>query len=185
MKKIVFITTSPTISGNRDALIEESLKKAKECHAEVKKIDIRDLNISPCKECYGCAKTGVCVQKDDKASVLKELHECTGLIIEAPIYYNCMAAQALLVLDRLCCTFACKSYPLGPKKKVGIFLTCTVLDVEAMKHHVELIVNLPSIQRSIIDERTEVFTNCINSDTCKNNDSYLNRALIITQWICE
>lgn len=48
----------------------------------VKKIDIRNLTISPCKGCYGCAKTGVCVQKDDMASVLAELHECDGSSVE-------------------------------------------------------------------------------------------------------
>lgn len=94
MKKILCLTTSPTVGGNGDAL-----------------------------------------------------HECDGLIAEAPVYYNCMAAQALLVINRLCCTFAYKSYQVGPKKKIGVFLTCTGSDVEEMKHHVQLIVDLPSIQR--------------------------------------
>ncbi len=109
MKKILLLTTSPTVGGNGDTLMDAAAKTAKECGAEIQRIDIRNLTIHPCKGCYGCAKTGVCVQKDDMTSALAALHECDGLIAEAPVYYNCMAAQTLLVIDRLCCTFACKS----------------------------------------------------------------------------
>ncbi len=185
MKKILCLTTSPTVGGNGDALMAAAENAAAECGAEVRRIDIRDLTIHPCKGCYGCAKTGVCVQKDDMAAVLKALHECDGLIAEAPVYYNCMAAQALLVIDRLCCTFACKSYQVGPKKKIGVFLTCTGSDVEEMKHHVQLIVDLPSIQRSVEAERTEVFTGCGSRDTCKNTKAYLDRADEIARWVCK
>ena len=185
MKKVLLLTTSPTVGGNGDALMQAAAETALECGAEIRRIDIRDLTINPCKGCYGCAKTGVCVQKDDMASVLAALHECDGLIAEAPVYYNCMAAQALLVINRLCCTFACKNYPLGPKKKISVFLTCTGSDVEEMKHHVQLIVDLPSIQRSVEAERTEVFTGCGSDYTCKNSTAYLDRASAIARWVCE
>ena len=185
MKKLLLLTTSPTEGGNGDALMQAAVEAARECGAEIRRIDIRNMTIHPCKGCYGCAKTGVCVQKDDMASVLAALHECDGLIAEAPVYYNCMAAQALLVIDRLCCTFACKDYPLGAKKKIGVFLTCTGSDVDEMKHHVQLIVNLPSIQRSVEAERTEVFTGCGSRDTCKNTPAYLDRASAIARWVCE
>lgn len=183
-KKVLFLTASPTVGGNGDALMQAAEEAAKDCRAEIQRMDIRNLNIHPCKGCYGCAKTGVCVQKGDMASVLAALHECDGLIAEAPVYYNCMAAQALLVIDRLCCTFACKNYPLGPKKKIGVFLTCTGSDEAEMKHHVQLIVDLPSVQRSVEAERTEVFTGCGGKDTCKNNPTYLERASEIARWVC-
>lgn len=185
MKKILCLTTSPTVNGNGDALMRAAAEAAAACGAEVQRIDVRSLTIHPCRGCYGCVKTGVCVQKDDMAPVLAALHECDGLIAEAPVYYNCMAAQALLVIDRLCCTFACKSYQVGPKKKVGVFLTCTGSDVEEMKHHVQLIVDLPSLQRSVQDERTEVFTGCGSQDTCANSAAYLDRARDIARWVCE
>lgn len=185
MKKILLLTTSPTHNGNGDALMQAAEKAATACGAEIKRINVRDLTIYPCKACYGCAKTGVCVQKDDFAAVLAALHECDGLIAETPVYYNCMAAQALLVIDRLCCTFACKSYQVGPKKKIGVFLTCTGSNVDEMKHHVQLIVDLPSIQRSVQEERTEVFTGCVRNDTCKNSVAYLDRAEAIAHWVCE
>ena len=185
MKKVLLLTTSPTAGGNGDALMAAAEKAAAECGAEVQRIDIWNLTIHPCKGCYGSAKTGVCIQKDDMAAVLTALHECDGLIAEAPVYYNCMAAQALLVIDRLCCTFACKRYQVGTKKKIGVFLTCTGSDEDEMKHHVQLIVDLPSIQRSVEAERTEVFTGCGSRDTCKNTKAYLDRAGKIARWVCE
>lgn len=57
--------------------------------------------------------------------ILRVAHEADAIIAEAPIYYNCMAAQMITVINRLCCTFACKTYQIGLKKRVGIFLTCT------------------------------------------------------------
>ncbi len=185
MKKILLLTTSPTENGNGDALMQTAAETAAQYGAQVTRVDVRNLTIHPCKGCYGCAKDGVCVQKDDFHTVLQALHECDGLIAEAPIYYNVMAAQALLVIDRLCCTFACKSYKFGPQKKIGVFLTCTDSDVAEMKHHVQLIVDLPSIQRSVKEERTEVFTGCIHADTCKNSADYQTRAREMTQWVCE
>lgn len=185
MKKILLLTASPTVGGNGDALMQAAADTVRECGGEVQRMDIRHLNIHPCRGCYGCVKTGACVQKDDMAAVLAALHDCDGLIAEAPVYYNCMAAQALLVIDRLCCTFACKNYLLGPKKKIGVFLTCTGSDVEEMKHHVQLIVDLPSIQRSVEAEHTEVFTNCGSRDTCKNTQAYLDRARAVARWACE
>ena len=125
MKKVLLLTTTPTVGGNGDALIEAAAETARGCGAEVKRLNGREMDIHPCRGCYGCARTGECVQKDDLRTVLSALHECDGLIAEAPIYYNCMAAQALLVVNRLCCTFACKNYPLEPKKKIGVLLTCT------------------------------------------------------------
>ena len=185
MKKILLLTTTPTVGGNGDALIEAAAETAMGCGAEVKRLNVREMDIHPCRGCYGCARTGECVQKDDFRAVLSALHECDGLIAEAPIYYNCMAAQALLVVNRLCCTFACKNYPLGPKKKIGVLLTCTGSDVDEMKHHVQLIVDLPSIQRSVEAERTEVFPHCGNADACRKNPAYLERAQNIARWICE
>ena len=185
MNKVLVLTTSPTVNGNGDALMDEAESVLNKNRVEFQRIDTRKLNMNPCRGCYGCAKTGVCVQKDDFKQILDCAHECDGILVEAPIYYNCMAAQMMLLINRLCCTFAYKDYKLGPKKKIGFFLTCTGSDINEMKHHVDLIMNLPSIQRSISEYKTEVFTSCNKKDTCKNTTSYLERVNKIAQWICE
>lgn len=182
MKKILFITTTPTVGGNGDALIEAAMEASKKQDVKVERVDIRDLVINPCKACYGCAKTGICVQKDDFSNVLSLIHEADGIVAEAPIYYNCMAAQALLVIDRLCCTFAYKDYKIGSKKKVAVMLTCTGSDVEEMKRHVKNILTLPSVSRAIAEYKTEVFTNCVSASVCRDSVSHLNSARRIGEW---
>lgn len=85
----------------------------------------------------------------------------------------------------LCCTFACKAYQIGPKKRVGIFLTCTGSEPEEMKRHVRNILTLPSISRTISEYRTEVFTQCVSDSTCHDRADYLDRAKEIARWASE
>lgn len=127
-------------------------------------------------------ETGVCVQKDDFMDILCLAHEADAIIAEAPIYYNCMAAQMMTVINRLCCTFACKTYHVGPKKRVGMFLTCTGSEPEEMKRHVKNILTLPSVSRAISQYRTEVFTQCVSDSICHDRPDYLERARKIVRW---
>ena len=175
MKKIFLLTTTPTVGGNGDALIAAASAAAEELGAQARHIAVRDKQINFCQACYGCADTGACVQKDDFHEILQAIHEADGVIVEAPIYYNCAAAQALTVVNRLCCTFACKTYQIGPKKRVGVMLTCTGSEVDEMKRHIRNITSLPSVSRAISEARTEVFTGCVSNDTCRNSGDYLAR----------
>lgn len=185
MKKILFLTTSPKEGGNGDALIGAAMEAAQTCGAETTLVNVREKRIGFCQACYGCAQTGVCVQKDDFMDILRLAHEADAIIAEAPVYYNCMAAQMLTVIDRLCCTFACKTYQVGPKKRVGMFLTCTGSEPEEMKRHVRNILTLPSVSRVISEYRTEVFTGCISDSTCRDREDYLERARTIARWAAE
>lgn len=185
MKKILFLTTTPTAGGNGDALIEAARKAAEEGGAKAELVHIREKKIGFCQACYGCAETGVCVQDDDFMDILRLAHEAGGIIAEAPIYYNCMAAQMMTVINRLCCTFACKTYQVGPKKKVGIMLTCTGSEPEEMKRHVRNILTLPSVNRAISEYRTEVFTKCDSKSACRENTEYLERAEALGHWAAE
>lgn len=185
MKKILFLTSSPTPGGNGDALISAAMEEAQKAGAQVDLVHIREKDIGFCKACYGCRETGVCVQRDDFPAILALAHEADAIVCSAPIYYNCMAAQMLTVINRLCCTFACKTYQLGPKKKVAFMLTCTGSEVEEMTRHVRNITTLPSIARTIAGERIEVFTGCAASDTCAQSEGYLAHAKAIGAWAAE
>ena len=185
MKNILFLTTSPTVGGNGDALIGAAIEEAEAHGVKVHIIHTREKKIGFCRACYGCAETGVCVQKDDFMDILCLAHEADAIIAEAPIYYNCMAAQMMTVINRLCCTFACKTYHVGLKKRVGMFLTCTGSEPEEMKRHVKNILTLPSVSRAISQYRTEVFTQCVSDSICHDRPDYLERALKIVRWAVE
>jgi len=184
MKKVLFINASPTVGGNNDALIETAMRAALADGAECSYVKFREKAVGHCQACYGCAATGVCVQKDDYAEILALAHEAEGVVLAVPIYYNCMASQALTLIDRLCCTFACKNYKLGPKKKVAFMLTCTGSDVDEMTRHVRNITTLPSVARAITAERIEIFTGCGN-DTCRTDAAYQERAKAVGTWLSE
>lgn len=185
MKKILFLTTSPKAGGNGDVLIHAAMETAKEEGAEAVLVNIREKEIGFCQACYGCAQIGVCVQKDDFMDILRLAHDADAILAAAPVYYNCMAAQMLTVINRLYCTFACKTYQVGPKKKVGMFLTCTGSEPEEMKRHVRNILTLPSVSRAILEYRTEVFTGCVSDSTCAEREDYLERARDIGRWAAE
>lgn len=185
MKNILFLTTTPTVGGNGDALITAAMEEARKQGAKTELIHIREKQIGFCRACYSCAETGVCVQQDDFMDILRLAHEADAIIAEAPIYYNCMAAQMMTVINRLCCTFACKTYQVGPKKRVGMLLTCTGSEPAEMKRHVKNIVILPSVSRAISEYRTEVFTQCVTDTTCHDRPDYLDRAKAIAQWAAE
>lgn len=185
MKNILFLTTTPTAGGNGDALIAAAMEEAAACGAGTNLIHVRERQIGFCQACYGCAETGACVQKDDFMDILYAAHDADAILAEAPIYYNCMAAQMMTVINRLCCTFACKTYQVGPKKRVGVFLTCTGSEPEEMERHVRNILTLPSVSRSISEYRTEVFTQCVSNSTCRERTDYLERARKIARWTAE
>ena len=184
MRKILFLTTSPTAGGNGDALISTAMEAAEKAGAQTELVNIREKKINFCKACYGCRETGVCVQKDDFQALLDLAHKSDAIVCTAPIYYNCMAAQMLTVINRLCCTFACKTYVLGPKKKVAFMLTCTGSEADEMTRHVRNITTLPSIARTIRGEKIEVFAKCVSRDSA-NSEEYLARAREIGAWAAE
>lgn len=182
---MLFLTASPTVGGNGDALIHAAMEEAKALGAEVHEVHVRKKQIGFCQACYGCAQTGVCVQKDDFMELLCLAHHADAILAAAPIYYNCMAAQMMTVINRLCCTFACKTYQIGPKKKVGLLLTCTGSEPEEMKRHVKNILTLPSVSRAISEYRTEVFTQCVALSTCAERAEYLERARELARWAAQ
>lgn len=182
MKKILVISSSPVAHGNDDTLARVAAETCTGAGAEVETVYLRKCTIGLCRGCYACEKTGVCFQKDDFPELLSKMHEADGIIITAPIYYNLPAAQILVPLNRLCCTFAYKNYKVGHKKKIALMFTCTGSDPEEMKHIADLVLNLPSIHRAVSDYKTEVFTSCMQHDTCAKTEAYLERARALASW---
>ena len=70
MKNVLLLTTTPTVGGNGDVLIAAAMEEAKEHGAKVQLIHIREKQIGFCRACYGCAMTGVCVQKEGKVRAI-------------------------------------------------------------------------------------------------------------------
>ena len=98
--RVLGIMGSPRIKGNTDLLLDEALKGAQSQGAEVKKIIVDNLNISPCREYYGCLRDGNCVIRDDMDSIYPKLLEADGVIVASPMFFYGLTSQVKALIDR-------------------------------------------------------------------------------------
>lgn len=98
--KILGIMGSPRIGGNTDLLLDAALDGARSQGAEVEKIVVDRLNISPCREYYGCLKDGNCVIRDDMDILYPKLLEADGIIVASPMFFYGLTSQIKALIDR-------------------------------------------------------------------------------------
>ncbi len=124
--KVLGIMGSPRIKGNTDLLLDEALKGAQSQQAEVEKIIVDKLKITPCREYYGCLKDGNCVIRDDMDDIYPKLLEADGIIVASPIFFYGLTAQLKALIDRCQALWARKyvlkqTFPNSGRK--GAFIT--------------------------------------------------------------
>jgi multimeric flavodoxin WrbA len=129
MTEILAVYGSPRRKGNTSSLLKEAVKGAREEGATVEEIVLRDLNMSPCLEIYGCKKSGRCVIRDDFQPLYDKLLSCRGLILASPVFFYTVSAHTKIMMDR-CQSLWVKRYwlektPFGKKEfsKKGIFIS--------------------------------------------------------------
>jgi len=99
--RILGIAGSPRREGNSDILLREALAGvAASREAQIKKVVLSELNISPCRHCGGCVKTGKCVIEDDMQWLHTDLRETDYFIIASPIFFMGITAQTKAMIDR-------------------------------------------------------------------------------------
>ncbi len=98
--RILGISGSPRTNGNTAALIEASLKSAKNQEALVEFIDLSELDIRECKHCNECYTTGKCDQTDDLNHVAKRMLLADGIIFGSPCHHATVATALKNLMDR-------------------------------------------------------------------------------------
>jgi len=98
--RILAIMGSPRLGGNTDLLLDAALKGAQSEGAEVEKIVVDKLKISPCREHYGCLKDGNCVIRDDMDALYPKLLEADAIIMASPMFFYGITAQLKALIDR-------------------------------------------------------------------------------------
>ena len=98
--KVLGIMGSPRLKGNTDLLLEEALKGAQSRQAEVEKLIVDKMKITPCKEYYACLKDGNCVMRDDMDTIIPKLIEVDGIIVASPMFFYGVTAQLKALIDR-------------------------------------------------------------------------------------
>lgn len=101
MESVLVISSSPRKNGNSDLLCHEFAAGAREAGHEVEEIALRDLDISPCRACYGCWTSGTCVLHDGMEDLLGKIAAADVLAVASPVYFGTMCGQAKVMIDRL------------------------------------------------------------------------------------
>lgn len=124
--RVLGIGGSPRRGGNTDILLDCALKAAKAEGAVVTKVILNNLKISPCQECGGCDKMGVCIIRDDMRGLYEKLAEAEVIIIASPIFFGSLSAQTKIMIDRCqslwITKYILKKNIVSKKKRKGAFI---------------------------------------------------------------
>jgi multimeric flavodoxin WrbA len=98
--KVLGIMGSPRLKSNTDLLLDQALTGAESQGANIEKIVIDKLNITPCKEYYGCERDGNCVIRDDMDNIYPKLLDADAIIIASPMFFYGITGQLKSFIDR-------------------------------------------------------------------------------------
>jgi multimeric flavodoxin WrbA len=98
--KFLGIWGSPRKGGNSEILLDAFLNGAAQGGAEVEKVALRELKISPCLEIYHCFKDGTCPIKDDMRDLYEKLLSAQVVALASPVFFYGLSAQAKAMIDR-------------------------------------------------------------------------------------
>jgi multimeric flavodoxin WrbA len=125
--KVLGIMGSPRRQSNTEILLDKALEGAREAGAEVEKVLVSKLKISPCLEIYACRKDGNCAIKDDMQLLYKKLLEADHIVFASPIFFYGITSQVKAVIDR-CQALWVRRHVLGMGKedkrvRRGVFIS--------------------------------------------------------------
>jgi len=104
MITILGISGSPRKKGNSAFLLDRALQGAEAAGARrLPVVYVNELEFRGCQNCGGCAKTGVCVQKDGMAEVYPMLRQADIWLFASSIFFNNITGQLKSFFDRLFC----------------------------------------------------------------------------------
>jgi multimeric flavodoxin WrbA len=129
VQKIAAIYGSPRRNGNSSTLLNHAVQGASDAGVSVESIVLRDLDMSPCLELYGCKEQGQCIIHDDFQKVHEQILSCQGIILASPIFFYTVSAHTKILMDR-CQSLWVKKYwidkvPYGQweSKRKGLFIS--------------------------------------------------------------
>ena len=100
--KVLMINGSPHEFGTTRRALDEVAKTLNENGIETEIISIGNREISGCKACNVCAKTGRCIEKSGIVNeVIEKLEKADGLVVGSPVYYASLNGTLKSLLDRV------------------------------------------------------------------------------------
>ena len=84
---VIAFNGSPKANGNTYTSINTVAEELKKEGIDVEIINVGNKNITGCKACGGCSKTGKCVINDAVNEMIEKMKEADGVILGSPVYY--------------------------------------------------------------------------------------------------
>jgi multimeric flavodoxin WrbA len=133
--KILGILGSPRKGGNSDTLLDKALEGAKSAGAEIEKIVLDDLDISPVREeeYEKVNDEGFSVVDDDMELVFGKIREADAVVLASPVFFGSLSAQTKTMIDRFQCVWLAKNIlkkDMFPTRKKGAFICVEATDRE-------------------------------------------------------
>ncbi|WP_026894030.1 flavodoxin family protein [Clostridiisalibacter paucivorans] len=128
MKKVLAIMGSPRTMKNTDYLLDYVLSIMESNHINIKKVNLKDLKISPCTACGYCETKGSCIIEDDMISLYDDFNNSDVIIVASPLYFNSVSSLTKIMIDR-CQVFWSSKYILKEssidrsKSRIGMFIS--------------------------------------------------------------
>lgn len=102
--KVIAINGSPRKNGNTAQAIQIVFEELIAEDIETELIQLADKQISPCKECYKCAKNkdNRCAgtPDDDLNEILEKMLEADGIILGSPTFFANVSSSMKALIDR-------------------------------------------------------------------------------------
>ena len=136
MKKTIILNASPRKNWNTAQILKSAADGAGSVGAEVRYIDLYDLNFTGCRSCMLCKRKDAercrCYWKDDLTAVISEVYASDALLIGTPIYFGRPTSQYFGFMERL--HFPALSYDnysnyFTGHVNVGLFVTMNATEV--------------------------------------------------------
>ncbi|HIH87755.1 TPA: flavodoxin family protein [Candidatus Bathyarchaeota archaeon] len=100
MTSVLGVAGSPRRGGNTETLLDEVLRGAAEAGAMTEKVVLAERDVKSCRACNACARTKVCIQKDDMVSIIEKMREAEVWVLATPVYWWGPTAQMKAFIDR-------------------------------------------------------------------------------------
>ncbi len=109
---ILALNGSPRKNGNTELLLDWLLKGAQSHGADIVKLDVCRMKISPCIGCGKCEREGMCSLDDEMSRVYPLLEKTHHVVVATPVYFYGVTAQLKALIDR-CQVLWSRKYVLG------------------------------------------------------------------------
>lgn len=124
--KVLAFLGSPRRKSNNEILLDQALAGAESQGAEVEKLVLNELELTPCQSCGQCLSTGECAIHDDMEQLYPKLKISDHLILASPVFFLGLSAQTKILIDRCECLWAEKKllqHSTKTDRRKGLFIS--------------------------------------------------------------